>query len=98
MSPHGICKLRNQLTMLFSVHIFISFLSKNILFCVKQTKKRNSYRYGTTWEQANYDIDFIFGWTIPLISLIVSIQHKHLLECNTVKQIMTTTKTEYYTD
>jgi len=39
MSPHGICKLRNQLTMLFSVHIFISFLSKNILFCVKQTKK-----------------------------------------------------------
>jgi len=28
MSPHGICKLRNQLTMLFSVHIFISFLSK----------------------------------------------------------------------
>ncbi len=37
------------------------------------TEQRNSYRVGTTWEWVNDDRIFIFGWTFPLIFLILTI-------------------------
>ncbi len=38
--------------------------SKYLPLC--SAEQRNSYRFGTTWGWVNYDIIFIFGWTIPL--------------------------------
>ncbi len=45
-------------------------LSSNIFLCVG--RRKNSYRFGTTWGWVNDERIFIFGWTVPLI-LIVSV-------------------------
>ncbi len=43
--------------------------SKYLPLC--SAEQRNSYRFGTTWGWVNDDRIFIFGWTIPLSSLLV---------------------------
>ncbi len=36
-------------------------------------EQRHSYRFGTTWGWVNDDRIFIFGWTVPLIHILIYI-------------------------
>ncbi len=48
-------------------------------------EQRHSYRFGTTWGRVN-DRIFIFGWTIPLSSVVIRFQWQFECCCNIIEK------------